>query len=111
MPASQQLPGLAPLVPKFYRAPRRYKSILERAAKVTGYSQAEIVGAGRTRALSHVRFAIMLVLRRRGLSFPVIGRLLGNRDHTTVMHGCERAQRLIETDADFGALLDLVAVK
>ncbi|WP_316214154.1 helix-turn-helix domain-containing protein [Bradyrhizobium sp. SZCCHNR2032] len=34
------------------------------------------------------------------LSFPTIGRLLGGRDHTTVMHGARKIQRAMLLDAD-----------
>ena len=31
-------------------------------------------------------------------SFPQIGNQLGNRDHTTILHGYEKISGLIETD-------------
>jgi chromosomal replication initiation ATPase DnaA len=105
-----QIVGLAPLVPAFYRAPRTSKSVILRAASLTGYAPKEITGVGRTAPLARVRFAIMLVLRRRGLSLPEIGRRLGGRDHTTVMHGVERAEAMLSSDADFAALFDQIAV-
>ncbi|MBN1978599.1 MAG: chromosomal replication initiator protein DnaA, partial [Anaerolineae bacterium] len=33
-------------------------------------------------------------------SLPQIGALLGGRDHTTVLYGCERIAGLIEEDAE-----------
>ena len=37
------------------------------------------------------------------LSLPSIGRRFGKRDHTTVMHGISRVEKLIETDPAFAA--------
>lgn len=36
-------------------------------------------------------------------SLPEIGRLFGNRDHTTVIHGIKMIERLRETDAELDA--------
>jgi chromosomal replication initiator protein len=41
-----------------------------------------------------------LVREETGASLPQIGSLLGKRDHTTVLYGCERIADLIEQDAD-----------
>jgi chromosomal replication initiator protein len=34
-------------------------------------------------------------------SLPEIGRRFGGRDHTTVMHACDRVQELMGIDAGF----------
>jgi chromosomal replication initiator protein len=39
-----------------------------------------------------------LIREETGTSLPRIGELLGGRDHTTVMHGCEKIAAQIETD-------------
>lgn len=99
-------------VPIVYAAPGRFQCVIVRASKVTGYTIAELTGAARFAELCHIRWAIMLNMRRRGLSFPVIGRILGGRDHSTVMHGVKRAEGLLAADnADFAALLDLIDVQ
>ena len=36
-----------------------------------------------------------------GDSFPEIGMAFGNRDHSTVMHACEKVQSLREEDPIF----------
>jgi hypothetical protein len=102
-------PGLRPMVPAFYRAPRSYRFAVMRAARLTGYGYSEIIGGSRERSLSHIRWAIMIALRKRGLSTPLIGRLLGGRDHTTVMHGLQRGAELVETDPDFATLVSMVS--
>jgi chromosomal replication initiator protein len=41
-----------------------------------------------------------LILEETGESLPQIGALLGGRDHTTILHGCERIASLIEEDPE-----------
>jgi chromosomal replication initiator protein len=45
------------------------------------------------------------------MSFPEIGRLLGDRDHTTILHGVRKIERLIQFDDrlsdDVAAIRDL----
>jgi len=57
----------------------------------------EIVGVRRTRHLIKPRQLCMAAVRdqRPDLSFPAIGKIFGNRDHTTVMHAVNKikAQR------------------
>jgi chromosomal replication initiation ATPase DnaA len=58
------------------------------------------------------RFAVMWVARELfGFSTPVIGRSLGNRDHSTVLNGIKRAEELREDDDDFREITDgLIAI-
>jgi chromosomal replication initiator protein len=39
-----------------------------------------------------------LIREETDASLPQIGELLGGRDHTTVMHGCEKIGNQIESD-------------
>jgi hypothetical protein len=53
-----------------------------------------------------VRHIVMYILREYGgMSFPAIGRLIGKRDHTTVIHGVNKVKREI---AEHPELLDLL---
>jgi chromosomal replication initiator protein len=41
----------------------------------------------------------MYLLREEiGISLPQIGEILGGRDHTTILYGCERIADLIKKD-------------
>lgn len=44
------------------------------------------------------------------MSFPAIGRLLGGRDHTTVLHGVKKIEALMPTDDRIARLVDDVMV-
>jgi chromosomal replication initiator protein len=64
----------------------------------------ELVGSKRTRVYVRPRQLAMGLSRElTGDSFPEIGQAFGGRDHTTVMHACDKVQELCQTDAAFAA--------
>jgi chromosomal replication initiator protein len=69
-----------------------------------------IVSARRDRAVAWPRQALMLVLyQQRPLSLPQIARLLGDRDHTTIVHGVRAARERWANDEEFRSMLDRIA--
>ncbi len=59
----------------------------------------DLRGKSRRRTVAHPRQVAMYLLREdAGLSLPQIGDLLGGRDHTTVLHGCEKIARELAQD-------------
>jgi chromosomal replication initiator protein len=69
-----------------------------------------IRGRSRTRGAVRARHAAMFLGRRLGLPLAEIGRHLGGRDHTTVMHGYARLEAALVTDSRLaGELRDLRA--
>lgn len=61
----------------------------------------EMRGKGRTQAVAYPRQIAMYLCRSEtDASFPQIGAYLGDRDHTTVMHGFDKIQARIEADAN-----------
>ena len=49
--------------------------------------------------LVYARYLCMFFCRRFSrLSLCQVGRIIGNKDHTTVIHGCASLKKLIETD-------------
>ena len=63
-----------------------------------------LTGIGRQKYITRIRFAVWH-LARPHFSYPHIGRVFGDRDHSTIIHGCERAAALIETDKNFATLV------
>ena len=62
----------------------------------------ELVGPKRTRIYARPRqLAMGLARELTGDSFPEIGMAFGGRDHSTVMHACEKVQSLREEDPIF----------
>jgi chromosomal replication initiator protein len=56
----------------------------------------------RYRAVARPRQIAMYLTRKLGgKSYPVIGRLYGGRDHTTVIHACRAVEKLADNDRVF----------
>lgn len=73
-------------------------------------SREVICGAGRSRSISYPRqIAMYLARTETGASFPQIGLQLGNRDHTTILHGYEKIMEQVETNPSVRQ--DMLAVK
>ncbi|MDC7788004.1 helix-turn-helix domain-containing protein [Rhodoplanes sp. TEM] len=67
-----------------------------------------IRSARRTADVAAPRHAVCLLAREMTqLSFPAIGRLLGNRDHSTIIQAAQRAEELAATDAGFAHRLSV----
>jgi chromosomal replication initiation ATPase DnaA len=67
--------------------PNSMSSILARVSVATGISERDILGPHRNRDIVLARQAVMYwCTRRTNKSYPQIGRFLGDRDHTTVLH-------------------------
>lgn len=82
--------------------------ILRLVAAAFGRSEGALQGHRRTAALVHPRhFAAAVIRRATSRSLTETGTLLGGRDHSTVMAGLERIDRLSERDPIHGDLLDL----
>jgi chromosomal replication initiator protein len=73
--------------------------ILKTVAQHYSLSEEQLIGRGRARTVSIPRqLAMYLIREETDTSLPGIGQLLGGRDHTTIMHGCDRISTQIETD-------------
>lgn len=84
-------------------------AILHATASFYQVSPAALGGPSRERTTVHARHVAMYLLRAHtALSLQQIGRLLGNRDHTTVHHGVSKIHRLSTNDPSLGE--DLVSI-
>jgi nitric oxide reductase activation protein len=73
--------------------------VVEIVAKFFGLSVNDMRSHVRSRQLVYARHIAMYLAREMTpKSLPIIGRELGGRDHTTVMHGHQKIRRLIATD-------------
>ena len=67
-----------------------HEIIRETAAK-HNISTEHLLGHNRRRGVAWARFEIMCRARHEvGASYALIGKVLGGRDHTTIMHGIKR---------------------
>ena len=76
------------------------EKILEVVALHYGVSCEDLRGRSRVVRVAEPRQVAMYLMREESeASFPQIGITLGGRDHTTILHGCDKITRLIDRDA------------
>lgn len=69
----------------------------------------ELLGKRRHKELVYPRQIAMYLMRNElNYSFPKIGKALGGKDHTTVMHGVEKINRELKTDENLQRELALI---
>ena len=72
-----------------------------------GITYQDLRGARRLRSIVFARQIAMALCRSElGLSYPQIGRLFGGRDHTTVMHGIKKVQKLQKINHETNTLFN-----
>jgi chromosomal replication initiation ATPase DnaA len=99
---------LVPAVGETPRAARQYvipacrnrapliAEIIAEVAKETGLTVALLVGDRRSRPIAAARhYAFWRAARETGASLAAIGRMFGERDHTTILHGIRRHEERI----------------
>jgi len=75
--------------------------IIEAVSLHFGVAVTALQGRSRSRSIARPRQVAMYLIREEtGGSLPQIGAMLGGRDHTTVLYGCERIADLIEEDTN-----------
>lgn len=93
-PVAKPTPAPVPYGPSLSPSVR---SIIEMVARVSGQPVHEIRGKSRERRLFEPRHVIMfLAYKLTDRSLPLIGRELGGKDHTSVIHAIKKIERLIE---------------
>ncbi len=81
------------------RAKTTPTGVVDAVAAYYGVALKDIKGRARTKEIVLPRqVAMYLVREETGASLVDIGRELGDRDHTTVMHGIEKIERELTTD-------------
>ncbi len=78
-----------------------------RLSLATGVPTRCLFGPTRDQETCRARFAVMLALRERGLSLPAIARRVNRKDHSTIRHGLQRAERLMR-NPNFEQMVDRV---
>ena len=68
------------------------RTIVECVSEITRIPVEEFYADNRRRHVSSARFAVFAVSTEYGHSLKDIGRQLGNRDHTSVMHGVRQSK-------------------
>jgi len=89
--------ALADLLPK--RSTIEPQEVVSQVAEAFGLSTDNLVGPDRRQEVVLPRQIAMYLLRvEANCSLPKIGETFGGRDHTTVMHACQKVTDLLERD-------------
>jgi chromosomal replication initiation ATPase DnaA len=105
---------ILPLFPEAKVTPRvifgrsQISALVDRASELTCIPRSDIAGPARYLEVCLTRFAVILVARETGKTLSQIGRVLGGRDHTSIMAGERRARALERKDPDFATLTRLL---
>ena len=95
------------------RAPkhRTDEELLTEISLYMGFSVEAMKGKSRQRPLVSARQSAMYIFRElTELSYPAIARLFGGRDHTTIIHGVDKTQRLMrERKQVYDQVTDIIA--
>ena len=76
--------------------------IIESVSDVFGVPVEKVMSRDRTRDVALTRQVIMYLMREEAnVSLPQIGLAMGGRDHTTVIHACEKVASMLKTDNSF----------
>jgi len=104
--AYAQLSG-APITPQLvdtvlsdfvpHRQEIKPEEVIEAVCQLYNIPQQRLLSAERSREVALPRQIAMYLLHREAqCSLPQIGKLLGGRDHTTILYGCEKIEDLLE---------------
>jgi chromosomal replication initiator protein len=86
-----------------------YKKLVEVVSDYFHIDQKNVYKKIRKKEFVGPRQIIMYLLREDfGLSYPSIGEKLGGRDHTTVMHSCEKVRQGIEAKTEIIKDLEVI---
>lgn len=89
------------------------RDVAEAVAAECDLTFADLYSQRRTRAYARPRQVAMYAIRKLcpHMSHPAIGRLLGGRDHTTILYGVRLIEAMRHTDDEVAGLLDAVLVR
>lgn len=105
-----QVKGIAPDIAEVRQSLRSFtrpqknisvKNVVNKVAEFYGIDEESIYEKTRRRKVVRPRQVIMYLLREDfHVSYPTIGTKLGGRDHTTVIHSCEKIKREVAGDSE-----------
>lgn len=73
--------------------------IIQRACRACDVTEEDLLGPCRDQDLVLIRHCVAFLLRQvAGLKLKQIGRLLGGRDHSSIMHAVRRISKMVEND-------------
>ncbi|NOZ03377.1 MAG: chromosomal replication initiator protein DnaA [FCB group bacterium] len=84
-----------------------FEDIVRRVSRLTNVTEKEIVGVRRTKHIAQARqIAIYLCREILNNSLSSIGLYFGGRDHTTIMHACQKIESRLSSDLQLKNLVN-----
>ena len=75
-------------------------------------SVSDIISKKKNKEIANPRQICMYLSRKyTDYSLQNIGKIMGNRDHTTVIHGHDKIGKMLETDENLKSNLDIIIKK
>lgn len=88
------------------------KQIIEKVAKEFNITSKDLCGQSRVSNIKTARQVVMYLLRHElSCSYPVIGKEVGGKDHSTVMHGIEKIEKDIKLDFNLREQIESIKEK
>lgn len=87
---------------KVDETPITIDDILSKVAEAYGVTEEAIIGKSRQKNIAEARQTVVyLVQKHTKMPAQRIGKLLGNRNHSTILHSCSQAEKKLGCDADY----------
>ena len=88
------------------------ESITDTVAEHFGITSADIISSKKSRNIAHPRQICMYLCRELvNTSLKDIGQKLGKRDHSTILHGCNKIADDLKTDTSLQSVIDVLKKK
>ena len=85
------------------------KEVIKAVADFYNIDEKSVFEKSRRKQIVKPRQLIMFLLREdMGVSYPTIGEELGGRDHTTIIHSCEKIRKDLEKNPEFKQELEQI---
>lgn len=90
--------------------PSDYDELILDVCKVSGIAYVELLSPSRTREVSTVRHIVMYLFTKHfpELTLKKIGSLLGERDHSTVLHSRDNVKKWIDVEISYESELEML---
>jgi chromosomal replication initiator protein len=89
--------------------PLTIATIQKKVGDYFNVSSTELASKSRTKEIANARQICMYLARElTNMSLPRIGESFGNRDHTTVMHACDKIKSMIKTDSELKNVINIL---
>lgn len=83
--------------------------IVKKCSELFSIHPRDILGPSRFKFLLPARYALCTALHLQGLSYIRIGKLMGGRDHSTIINAVDQAKYKMERDPDYTAKIMLLS--